>query len=1002
MEDSPPSFPAERLQAQAAWMRRLVRPLVRDDPAADDVVQDTWLAALRHPPVQAGRMRAWLRKVAVRRAWEVRRSEKRRSQREERATAGEDAPAAVEVVERAEIHARVVEALLGLPEIYRAALLLRFFDDHSVARIARELEIPAATVRTRLHRGLGLLRNRLQTVLGEDWRTSCGALLPAIPFLSWFRESWKRSLLMSMKTKAALGVVLLAVIGIFFFEQGIGGDLPALHEEAGLAFSPGEEGSSASTPAGRSEGREGLDAPVPPSGRRSGSVARHAVLLLPIPRSASIAGTRWRLASVDHPEVEALSLVLSGRDRLLVPEGRWNLSCEDSAWLCSPAEITVVPGEEIEVWVFHSASLEVRVVDSGGQPVSGASLAWSPGFVVYPEAGRPALLFETRTDLDGRGVLRDLPGPAGELFATAPGFLPHLQTLVDSWEGVLTLVLSPSDGARVPWKVTDAVTGAPLEGVRFFDLDHGGIQVGEPSDRDGVLTLPAWTRESSNPVLRAEGYVTRGGDADRIGEAVSLWPSLRVPVRVVDSRGDPVPGAKVFLGAGKEGDMPPLLVLAEPAPTGEDGRTSVELPALPLVTLLAYAHREVARARVAPRKDMEEVRLVLGAGPVLRLLVRDEEGRALAGASASAWVDGPVNESFNEQGDDQGVIVLPNPRDLTYLEVKAPGRVAVWLERNSDRSLSAEGDLVVTLFAPLFLSGRVATTAGKPVAGLRLFAWPENERNQDKYPGLNGGRPTGHPAWIRSRLPVRGATSAGDGAFRIGGLVGGPYRLIWHFPYEANPRGLGTLSGTTTSRSVVLPHEEDLEIEIVPQRQATLRVLDARSGLPLHDSQMHLLGKGGALQERRPGPSWQGWISHEVQRIRFAAGGHFVQSIPIRPGEKPLRLDARLLPARPATLVLHGEVDGLAGRHLYVAVYAGDSTPGRGRGGIPTWWGQVTVGDPASVPLRIPFEESGPLPIHLDQVHLDSGTVRFEPADFLVSPGDRVECRARFEPAAGD
>ncbi|MFQ5748253.1 MAG: RNA polymerase sigma factor [Planctomycetota bacterium] len=118
MEDSAPSFPTDRLQAQAAWMRRLVRPLVRDDPAADDVIQDTWLAALRHPPVQAGRLRPWLRKVAVRRAWEVGRSERRRSQREGRASVGEDAPAAVEVVERAEIHARVVEALLGLPEIH--------------------------------------------------------------------------------------------------------------------------------------------------------------------------------------------------------------------------------------------------------------------------------------------------------------------------------------------------------------------------------------------------------------------------------------------------------------------------------------------------------------------------------------------------------------------------------------------------------------------------------------------------------------------------------------------------------------------------------------------------------------------------------------------------------------------------------------------------------------------------------------------------------------------
>ena len=38
------------LLAHSAWVRRLAGCLVRDDALADDLTQETWLAALRHPP----------------------------------------------------------------------------------------------------------------------------------------------------------------------------------------------------------------------------------------------------------------------------------------------------------------------------------------------------------------------------------------------------------------------------------------------------------------------------------------------------------------------------------------------------------------------------------------------------------------------------------------------------------------------------------------------------------------------------------------------------------------------------------------------------------------------------------------------------------------------------------------------------------------------------------------------------------------------------------------
>src|SRR5205814_10341316 len=47
----------EELLAHAGWVRALARELVRDASTADDLVQETWLAALRHPPRAGSSMR---------------------------------------------------------------------------------------------------------------------------------------------------------------------------------------------------------------------------------------------------------------------------------------------------------------------------------------------------------------------------------------------------------------------------------------------------------------------------------------------------------------------------------------------------------------------------------------------------------------------------------------------------------------------------------------------------------------------------------------------------------------------------------------------------------------------------------------------------------------------------------------------------------------------------------------------------------------------------------
>ncbi|MBL7007765.1 MAG: sigma-70 family RNA polymerase sigma factor [Planctomycetes bacterium] len=175
--DARPPLDADALLANAGWVRRLAFGLLGDAAAADDVVQETWMAALRHP--EQARHPSWLATVARNLALNRKRSAARRLGRELRvAESAESYPGTGEAVERAEAHRILVEAVLGLPDPYRSAILMRFFDGRRPHEIAASTGLPAATVRTHLARGLAKLRGELRGKLGRDWRGCCVLLLP--------------------------------------------------------------------------------------------------------------------------------------------------------------------------------------------------------------------------------------------------------------------------------------------------------------------------------------------------------------------------------------------------------------------------------------------------------------------------------------------------------------------------------------------------------------------------------------------------------------------------------------------------------------------------------------------------------------------------------------------------------------------------------------------------------------------------------------------------------
>ena len=156
-----PAYDLEAVLAHSSWVRALAERLVRDPGEADDIVQETWIAADRHRPGLETGLRPWLAGVVRKLALRKRRDRARVERRERAGARSEAAPSTEETVLRDELRALVGRSLAELDEPFRSTLILRYFAGLEPAEIAAREGVPPATVRTRLKRGLEKLREEL-------------------------------------------------------------------------------------------------------------------------------------------------------------------------------------------------------------------------------------------------------------------------------------------------------------------------------------------------------------------------------------------------------------------------------------------------------------------------------------------------------------------------------------------------------------------------------------------------------------------------------------------------------------------------------------------------------------------------------------------------------------------------------------------------------------------------------------------------------------------------
>ena len=155
------------------WDRKIqgvIYRIVGNHDEARDLSQEAFLKAYRALGTfkQEARFSSWLYQIAINATRDRLRRRRRRNDLslddvEEREASLRDAgPSALDLIESSDLSRVVAAAMAALPEEQREVVILKEYEGLTFPEIAETLDVPLSTVKTRLYRGLGQLRVRLE------------------------------------------------------------------------------------------------------------------------------------------------------------------------------------------------------------------------------------------------------------------------------------------------------------------------------------------------------------------------------------------------------------------------------------------------------------------------------------------------------------------------------------------------------------------------------------------------------------------------------------------------------------------------------------------------------------------------------------------------------------------------------------------------------------------------------------------------------------------------
>lgn len=475
---------AEALLAESGWVRALVRQLIADEAQVDDVVQDTWVAALQRPPAldQRGGLRAWLATVARNLSRRARRREAGRAHVEHAAARHEALPSAAEDLARLQLHKLLVEAAIELPEPYRSAATARYFAELSYGEIARRQGCTPVAARQRVSRGLALLRARLDREFRGERASWCVALGAAFALSRAARPGLgpivAGGIAMSVKSVlvavvAAAGVAVTAVLWMQPEADVVASPRTAEERAEPAASPPRAEVAAAdvSEPAATDERREAL---APTAARDVADVLAGLIT-----DTAAVPLTEVHARLFDRgaqpgasPRAEAASDE-HGRFELSLPPGalreQLELEIAHDGYVC---ERVTKLDQTLVVALARLPQLGGRVIAPAGKH---PAPPWELRAVVRPPNAGPEITRDAEIAADGTYTVADLPlGTLIKLDARVRGFArvelaPDLALQPD---GVVSFDFELPLGSVIEGVVLDSATRAPIAGAKVWTDEY--------------------------------------------------------------------------------------------------------------------------------------------------------------------------------------------------------------------------------------------------------------------------------------------------------------------------------------------------------------------------------------------------------------------------------------------------------------------------------------------------------------------------------------------------
>ncbi|MGE3175356.1 MAG: sigma-70 family RNA polymerase sigma factor, partial [Planctomycetota bacterium] len=668
------------------------RTLLADDP--DEVVQRTWMLAVRRGGAGVEAPRAWLGRVVRSVASNLRRDRDRRRRREADAAlqAAAIVPSSAELMQQEEQRRVLVHAVDRLPAPLRAVVLLRWFDGLPPREIARRLDLPVTTVWNQLRTALQLLRERLD----QDHGGRRAWLLPLVPFAAGgpplppttLLAATLGGLLMNAKAKltvAAVAAFALVGAAVLWSDPATPPAPRSRDDRVATATAPDASTDPGGDAASHDERRTATDATpgvAPPNVGSTGALVVH---------------TRWS----DGSPAAGLTILASGEWLSVRTDGRRAHTDADGdarfddlrpgvyricANRCDPGTNVTVPAgvvTELDHRLRSGITFTGIVVDRDGAAVADALVE-----VASLSGPDDEIAVQTTTDRAGRFELRDT-GTAVFLGARAQG---HGASRIRLWMGEpgdrieLRLVLGPPSGS-VRGVVVDA-DGRPVAGAAVRVGDGRVASFVERDSGDGLAPAGALTHTDAagtfdavgvlpgrHPIqVRAAGAAPWSGACDVVAHVstalrIELAPGAVVRGRVLDAAGEGVADATVRFGSsGAEFTF-------RSAEARADG--TYELTGLPPgeVSLVAE-HRDRGRRQATLSTIAGAVTPwdpVLDAGVALAGRTVDTAGAPLAGVTIEAYCTGAVTWHGLARSDDEGAFELHGaPADST-LSLRAWG-----------------------------------------------------------------------------------------------------------------------------------------------------------------------------------------------------------------------------------------------------------------------------------------------------------------------------------------